>query len=190
MPPIVSIRFTLEDRSTRKQPAVADSLVIDRVMEAHIDRISDLRPAWPAVLDVFRGIAAKAFATEGGSTDDGRWKKLTLDTAYDRNRKGFPMFHPILERTGRLRRAVTLESDSTVTREPTWLRVTIDLSYFKYHQSTRERKLRKTTREPILPRRAMLSFTADDRYALIHPLRLYLTGFDPGARKQEARKKL
>jgi phage gpG-like protein len=48
------------------------------------------------------------------------------------------------------------------------LSIGTDVEYFKYHQSNKPRKR--------LPRRAPVLLTADDRHALMRPIRLYLTG--------------
>jgi hypothetical protein len=49
---------------------------------------------------------------------------------------------------------------------------------FAFHQSTRPRKK--------LPRRAPVLLTADDRTAMMHPVRLYVTGRDPNAPRRAA----
>jgi hypothetical protein len=159
----VSIRLTLEGEQ-----------IWDRALAGLESRIADAGPAWPQVLTAFRAIAKAAMDSEGASTDAGAWPQLAPSTQRQRARKGFGAAHPILERTGRLRRAVMLESDSTVTQSPKQLMIAIDLDYFRFHQSRRPRLK--------LPRRAPISFTQDQRYQLIHPLRLWFTGHDPDAR--------
>jgi hypothetical protein len=48
-----------------------------------------------------------------------------------------------------------------------------EFGYFKYHQSRAPRSK--------LPRRAPVLLTADDRNALVFPIRLYITGRDINA---------
>ena len=160
--PLFTITATLEGET-----------VLDKRLQALEERIGDVRPAWPAVIAAFKQITGKAFATEGASTGQA-WRPLAPATQADRRRGGFPPAHPILQRTGDLRRAVMLESgDNVVVDAPRYLGIAITLPYFAYHQSNKPR-----TR---LPRRAVINFTADDRHALVRPLRRWLTGHDPNA---------
>lgn len=155
--------------------------IIDRVLAGIEERASNLRPAWPEVVKAFQGIVAKAFATEGSSTG-APWQPLARSTQQQRKRMGFPPAHPILHRTGALERALTLGEGAYASMDAQSLayRLSGEVDYFKYHQSTKPR-----TR---LPRRAPVLLTADDRTALIHPVRLYLTGHDVnGVRRQAVR---
>lgn len=152
--------------------------VLVRSFEALEARLSDATPAWPAVIQEFKTIAQRAFATEGASTGEA-WPALAPRTQAERRRKGFPPAHPILQRTGRLMRAVTLESNENVVVDtPTYLGIAIDVPYFVYHQSNAPRRR--------LPRRAPLLYTADDRHALLRPVRRWMTGHDPNAPVQGA----
>lgn len=148
--------------------------VVNRVLQGIEERAQNLSGAWPEVVKVFRAQMARAFATEGTSTDKGAWKGLAASTQADRVRAGFPAAHPILERTGRLRRALTEEVDNIVRVTPTTLRYQLspEVGYYVYHTSTRPRAR--------LPRRAM-DLTADQRTELMHPIRLWVTGHDPSA---------
>jgi hypothetical protein len=162
----VPLRFTF---SIEGEP------VIDRVLRGIETRAQNVSPAWPAVVAEFRRIVGFAFASEGKTT--GRpWAPLTPATQADRRRHGFPPAHPILNRTGALARALTLGEGAYVGTSPTSLRYIVGGEtgrIFAFHQSTRPRKK--------LPRRAPVLFTADDRTALMHPVRLHLTGRDPNA---------
>jgi phage gpG-like protein len=154
--------------------------VVDRMLAGIEERARDLTGAWPKVIEIFRQINAQAFASEGASTDDGRWPELAETTQAERQRKGFGAAHPILQRTGKLRRALTLEENNLVTLRPTSLRYQLspEVDYYVYHQSRAPR-----TR---LPRRAPVSLTADQRTELMHPIRLWITGRDPDAQRREA----
>jgi hypothetical protein len=154
-------------------------IVIDRVLAGLEARASNLAPAWPAVLQAFQAITARAFASEGASTG-AAWAPLTPATQRDRVRQGFPAAHPILQRTGKLMRALTLGEGAyaSMTASALTYRLSSEVDYFKYHQSNRARTK--------LPRRAPVLLTADDRTALMHPVRLYLTGRDPNAPRRGA----
>lgn len=156
--PVVRLRLSLDGET-----------VIDRVLSGIEARAQDLTPAWPGVLEAFFVITKQAFATEGASTG-APWKGLKPSTQKDRQRKGFPPAHPILARTHALERALTGAGGSFASIGPSQLtlRLSSEVGYFKYHQSRRPRR--------VLPRRAPVLFTADNRYALIKPVRLYLTG--------------
>lgn len=153
---------------------------IDRVLSGIEARASDLAPAWPAVVKAFQAITARAFATEGASTG-AKWAPLAKSTQAERVRLGFGAAHPILERTGALKRALTIGEGAFASMQPQSLtyRLSSEVDYFKYHQSSKPR----TTK---LPRRAPVLFTADNRTAVVHPIRLYLTGRDPNAQRRAA----
>jgi hypothetical protein len=155
--------------------------IIDRVLQGIEQRASSpfSDPAVvSAVVAAFRKITAAAFASEGTRT--AAWPALALSTQADRRRHGFPAAHPILHRTGALERALTVGDGAHVSTSPTRLAYQLEseLDYFKYHQSNRPRRK--------LPRRAPVLLTADDRMALMHPVRLYLTGRDPSAQRRGA----
>lgn len=144
-------------------------LVIDRVLRGIESRAQNLAPAWPGVLQAFYQITRAAFATEGASTG-APWPQLTPSTQKDRQRKGYPPAHPILQRTHALERALTGGGGAFASTGPSRLALILsgELSYFKFHQSNRPRT--------VLPRRAPVLLTADNRHALLRPVRLYLTG--------------
>lgn len=141
------------------------------------DNAHDLRPVWPAVLAEFRAIVQQAFDTEGGSTASGAWAPLSPRTVAIRARlmagagegigEGGPA-HPILQLSGRLRRALTTDGpNSTVTTTPTSLRYAVGapVGYFAFHQSG--------TRK--MPRRAPVDLTTEQRHRLIGPIATHIT---------------
>jgi hypothetical protein len=153
--------------------------VIDRLIR--VERAAtDLTPIWPHVVRAFRAIEVKTFESEGASTDAGAWPELAERTQEDRARKGFPPAHPILQRTHKLQRALTLGIGAYERMTATSLQIQLssELDYYKYHQSTAPRRK--------LPRRAPVSLTEADRQALMRPIRLYVTGHDPSAPMREA----
>jgi hypothetical protein len=165
-PTMVPVRLTM---------TLEGEAVIDRVLSGIEQRANDLRPAWPAVVQAFQAITAKAFTTEGASTG-APWKPLAPSTQADRQRHGFAPAHPILQRSGTLMHALTTGEGAFASMQPTSLTYRLSgdpARYFKYHQSQAPRTK--------LPRRAPVELTADDKTALVHPVRLYLTGRDPNA---------
>lgn len=142
--------------------------VIQRRLTGLEERLTDMTPAWPSVLRVFRGIMQAAFDTEGGSTGS-PWPQLAESTVKEREREGFSGRHPILARTHTLERALTTEGGaSVVVQMPQYFAVAVDRDYFKYHQSKAPRR--------IIPRRAPINLTQDNKTQLLHPIRLYVTG--------------
>jgi hypothetical protein len=158
---------------------VENELVVDRVLAGIDERAANLGPAWPAVVQAFQKIVARAFDTEGASTG-APWPALAARTQAERRRLGFGPAHPILERTGTLRRALTLGDGAAILTTATTMRYVIgeEAGYFRYHQSKAPR-----TR---LPRRAPVEFTADDRTAIVRPIRLYITGRDAAGAQRPA----
>lgn len=148
-------------------------VLIERQLDALENRISDLTPAWPAVLATFRAIQRAAFSSEGASTGQ-PWQPLADSTKRQRASQGFPPEHPILVRTHTLERALTSDSGASYTVEmPRYFAVVVDLDYFKFHQSNQPRN--------VLPRRAPISLTQDDKYRVMHPIRLYVRGLEPNS---------
>jgi hypothetical protein len=158
---------------------VEGEVVIDRVLGGIDERARNLLPAWARAVEVFRDIVRRAFVSEGATTG-APWPQLAARTQDDRRRQGFPPAHPILQRTGALFRAFAIGTGAYAATTSTTLRYLLssELAYFQFHQSNRPR-----TR---LPRRAPVLFTADDRTALVHPIRLWITGRDPHAPRREA----
>lgn len=159
--------------------SVEGEAVIDRVLQGYEERAADLRPAWPAVVRVFREIVGRAFASEGASTG-APWAPLKPRTQQERARLGFPPAHPILQRTTKLMRALTIGDGAYVSMQSDRMayQLSEEVGYFVYHQSRRPRTK--------LPRRAPVLLTADDRTALMHPIRLHLTARDVNAPRRQA----
>lgn len=145
-------------------------LIVDRLLAGIADRAGDLTPAWPGVVQVFRGIAQRAFDSEGASTG-APWPELAESTQQERARLGYGPQHPILQRTGALMRSLTLGAGGSTLMTPGRLEIG-GIDYLKYHQSNQPRKK--------LPRRAPINLTMDDRHEIMRPIRLYLTGRDVG----------
>jgi hypothetical protein len=158
----------------RMTATLEGDVLVDRMLQGMEDRIRDVGPAWAKVVEAFQAIVARAFATEGASTG-APWPQLARRTQMQRARLGFPPAHPILERRGTLKRALTTGEGAYVRTSPTSMDYLLssEVGYFKYHQSNQPR-----TR---LPRRAPVLFTGDDVNAVVFPIRLYITGRDLNA---------
>jgi hypothetical protein len=152
---------------------------VDRMLQGIESRMQDVSPAWPKVVEAFQAIVARAFSSEGASTG-APWAQLKPRTQLDRQRHGFPPAHPILQRTGKLQRALTTGEGAYVRSMANRLEYLLssEVGYFKYHQSRQPR-----TR---LPRRAPVLLTGDDKNALVFPIRLYVTGRDLNAPRRQA----
>jgi hypothetical protein len=152
---------------------------VDRMLQGIESRSQDVSPAWPKVVEAFQTIVARAFSSEGASTG-APWAQLKPRTHLDRKRQGFPPAHPILQRTGKLQRALTTGEGAYVRSMANRLEYLLssEVGYFKYHQSRQPRSR--------LPRRAPVLLTGDDKNALVFPIRLYVTGRDLNARRRQA----
>jgi hypothetical protein len=152
---------------------------VDRMLQGIQSRMQDVSPAWPKVVEAFQAIVARAFSSEGASTG-APWAQLKPRTQLDRKRQGFPPAHPILQRTGKLQRALTTGEGAYVRSMANRLEYLLssEVGYFKYHQSRQPRSR--------LPRRAPVLLTGDDKNALVFPIRLYVTGRDLNARRRQA----
>jgi hypothetical protein len=167
--PLLTLNLTLSGQA-----------VAVRRLNALAGRLSDFSPAWPEVIRVFRGIVARTFSTEGGSSDAGSWAPLAPSTQADRRRKGFGPAHPILRRTNRLYSSVAEDgADSIVIQDRTFLGIGSRVPYLPYHQSLAPRRK--------LPRRPVFAPTEDDKHELLRPLRQWATGYDATGRKQSGR---
>lgn len=154
------------------QVRIEGDIVIDRMLQGLESRATDFGPVWPDVVRAFQAIVAKAFDTEGASTG-ATWAPLKASTQADRVRHGFAPAHPILERTGALKRALTIGEGAHIASTPTSLRYQLssEVGYYVYHQSKAPRVK--------LPRRAPVELTFDNRTTIMHPVRLWVTGRTP-----------
>lgn len=148
-------------------------VVVSRRLNALAERAEDLSPAWPFVQAEFFKIMDRAFRSEGASGGM-PWAPLKLSTARQRFAQGYGAFHPILQRIKRLRRSLTQpHADNLAAGTPRSIALGSDVPYFVYHHSKRPRTGR-------LPRRGF-DTTAEDRHALVRPVRRWVTGHEPGA---------
>jgi hypothetical protein len=166
MPTMFRLRFVFDGE-----------VVIDREVTAVEQRISDLSPSWPAVVDAFRVIVRRAFDTEGRSTPSA-WVPLTPRTQRQRQLQGYGAAHPILKRTGELFNSITGGGGGFVESTKDRLAIGTTDPVFWYHQSRLPRKR--------LPRRAMVNLTQGDRTELSRPALNYVMGRDLNAARRPA----
>jgi hypothetical protein len=140
-------------------------------------RAHDLTPIWQHVAQTFQGLETRAFGSEGATTG-APWPQLAKRTQMQRAKLGFPPAHPILERRGTLKRALTTGQGAYVRTSPTSLEYLLssEVGYFKFHQLGTGR----------MPRRAPVRLTRDDITALALPIRFYITGRDLNAPRRQA----
>lgn len=100
------------------------------------------------------------FMTEGGLV--GGWEDLAEATVKGRLRAGFGGEHPILQRTGTLRRSFKGYVDSKKA-----VITSVKVPYYKFHQSRMPRKTK-------LPRRAMLVLTKQTRENIVQNFNEFL----------------
>jgi len=146
MPDYFRIKFTIE--------GVPE---LSRILMMEHQKLSNFKKPLRASADLVRQDVETQFKTEGGLT--GGWKPLTEGTIRGRIRAGFGA-HPILQRTGKLRRSfyslVDEKKAIISSRSP----------YFVYHQSRQPRK--------FLPRRAMLVLIDKTRQNIVEEFHKFL----------------
>ena len=135
---------------------------LSRILGVAHKKVSDFtKPLWKSSKLILEDVE-RNFVSEGGLV--GGWKPLAEATVKGRLRLGYGGRHPILQRTGTLRRSFYANVNSrkaVVTSRPGMA------PYFKYHQS---RKPRKTK----LPRRAMLVLTKFTRENIVETFNDFL----------------
>jgi len=99
------------------------------------------------------------FVSEGGLV--GGWQPLAHSTALGRAREGFGAEHPILQRTGDLRRSFKANISKKKAVVSSY-----GVSYYKYHQSIKPRTK--------IPRRAMLVLTNRTKENIVQSFNQFL----------------
>ena len=137
MPDYFRLRFTIEGVSE-----------LSRILGVTHRKLSNFKkPLWESARLILADVEQQ-FRSEGGLT--GGWKKLTDSTVAGRIRAGYGGKHPILQRTGALRKSFVSHVDSrrmVVTSR--------GVPYYAYHQS----KMPRRYPPKGLPRRTMLLLT-------------------------------
>jgi len=147
MPDYFRLRFTIE--------GVPE---LSRILEVTHKKVSDFRvPLWKSSRLILNDVE-RQFVTEGGLS--GGWTPLTASTVAGRLRAGYGGAHPILQKTGSLRKSFYAYVDSKKTV------ISSKSPYFAFHQSRAPR-----TR---LPRRAMLLLVERTRQNIIEEFHKHL----------------
>lgn len=134
--------------------------VVQRDLAAFGRNMVDLTDAMHDVGTILREAAEKQFVTEGGHASGG-WPPLADSTNRDRVRQGFPPVHPIMRRTERLLRSLTVRGDSEHVEEASGdsLRFGTLVPYAVYHQSSAPRHK--------IPYRPLVALTETDKRRII-----------------------
>jgi phage gpG-like protein len=139
----------------------------------------DLRQlgTWDAVAGEFYRIEKEIFASEGGTSRDGKWKPLSLPYATAKRKKWGDV--PILQASGRFYRSMTSRSssDSVFQTAPQELTIGSTVPYGRYHQ-------RGTGR---MPSRKAVSFTDQHLERLAQPISMKLRQLIANARLKSLR---
>lgn len=122
---------------------------LSRILMMEYRKVTDFKAPLQEAAKLILADVERNFVTEGELV--GGWKKLADETVKGRLRQGFGGEHPILQRTGTLRRSFKAEISAKKAIVSSY-----GVDYYKFHQS---RKPRATK----LPRRAMLVLTKRTR---------------------------
>lgn len=140
------MRFTFE---------VEGKAEFDRSFNRVRENISDLRPVWDRIERAFNRIEDEQFKSEGAKGRTGRWKPLSRRYA-ERKAVEFPGM-PILQRSGRLYKALTgKSSDAVVVKTKEEFAIGTNLFYAAFHQTGTSK----------MPAREPISFSDDSRRTL------------------------
>ena len=147
MPDYFRLRFTIE--------GVPE---LSRVLAVTHKKVTDFKqPLWKSSRLILSDVE-RQFATEGGLS--GGWTPLAPSTVAGRIRAGYGGAHPILQRTGALRKSFYAYVDSKMAV------ITSKSLYFGFHQSRAPR-----TR---LPRRPMLLLVERTRQNIVEEFHKFL----------------
>jgi phage gpG-like protein len=131
---------------------------LSRVLALTHSKVSNFKkPLWSSAKLILQDVE-RNFTTEGGLV--GGWTPLAESTIRDRIRQGYGGAHPILQRTGALRKSFYSLVDSKRAV------ITSKSPYFGYHQSRQPRKR--------IPRRAMLVLTERTRQNIVEQFHKFL----------------
>lgn len=136
---------------TRITFEVLGSREIDRTLTRITHDITDAGPLWQSLANRFATLEAQQFATEGIAA--GGWEPLSPRYAAWKARK-YPGA-PILTRTGKLRRSLTVRPFGIERITPDSMTIGTDIPYATYHQHG-------TARMPARPIVAMTEATRRD----------------------------
>lgn len=119
----------------RVQMTVLGTRELDFAINGMLRTMSDFRPLWPRLEEVFHGIELEQFGTEGAAGRHGGWPGLK-EPYKSRKSHLFPGA-PILVRSGRLRESLTQAGASGAivdASSPTRLKLGTSVPYALWHQ--------------------------------------------------------
>lgn len=121
------------------------------------NRVKDLRPVWEDVDAVLRKSASSVFKSEG--REPNKWLALADATARQRASLGYGAHHPILVRSGVLKKSTTdrQHRHHIFVSKPLHFETGTTVDYAVYHQSPAKRKKARSgprAGQDRLPRRA------------------------------------
>ena len=147
MPDYFRLRFTIEGIPE-----------LSRILELKHKQLSNFKQPLMKASNLILSDVETQFRTEGGLS--GGWQPLSLSTVAGRIREGFGGEHPILQKTGKLRKSFYKNVDNKrafiSSRSP----------YYGFHQS----RMARTK----LPRRPMLLLTEKTRQNIVEEFHKFL----------------
>ncbi len=152
MPDYFRLRFTIE--------GVPE---LGRILGITHKKLSNFKkPLWESAKLILKDVEQQ-FKSEGGLT--GGWEELADSTVAGRLREGFGGEHPILQKTGALKKSFYAYADSKKA-----IITSKGVSYYKYHQSRTSRRYPPKG----LPRRAMLVLPERTRQNIVEEFNKFL----------------
>jgi len=150
---------------------------LDFAIQGLLKRVSDFRPLWPRLTEVFRGMEIAQFDAEGMGPAGG-WAPLSPRYAAWKSRH-YPG-QPTMVRTGRLRASLVATSSDSIldASQPMQMRIGTSVPYAIWHQLG----------GGYLPRRKLVDFSAQQNLAFAKEFQKYvntdaLKGFDGTQRR-------
>ena len=131
---------------------------LSRILIDEMKKVSNFKEPLTQAAKLIRQDVETNFTTEGGLV--GGWAPLTESTVKGRMRAGYGGAHPILQRTGALRRSFYSLVDEKKAI------ISSKSPYFVYHQSRQSRTK--------IPRRAMLVLVEHTRQNIIEAFHKFL----------------
>jgi len=131
---------------------------LSRILMMEYKKVTDFSTPLKQASKFIMADIEQNFVSEGGLV--GGWKPLSASTVAGRLREGYGGQHPILQKTGRLRKSFY----SNVSKSKAL--ITSNSPYFPYHQSISPRTK--------LPRRAMLVLTERTKQNIVQSFNSFL----------------
>lgn len=153
---------------------------LDFAISKMLQVVSDWRPLWPTIRDIFRSMEESQFASQGAKGNEGRWR--SLDPSYKRRKAIEYPGTTILVRTGRLLTSLAGfggSADSIYVPSPTRLALGTRVPYaYWLHKGT-----------TYMPSRKVVDFTDRQNLEFAKAFQRYvnanaLKGFDQGGQRR------